>query len=123
MIAVVRKLRAAIVGLVLVASGCATTSAQLAADEAKAKVILADVAADAGPVAGCTTQIIVVVAAAITTGNWVALAGLEQCIANAVSLIESQVAAAKASPPALANVKTAQTLAAVAKAMPVAVAK
>jgi uncharacterized membrane protein YccF (DUF307 family) len=107
--------------LLVVASGCATTSTQLAADEAKAKIILADVAADAGPVAGCTTSIIVTVAAAITTGNWVALAGLEPCIANAVSLIETQVAAAKAAPPPLANVKVAQTLHAVAKATPVAV--
>ena len=110
-----------VLGVVICLSGCATTATQLAADEAKAKTILADVAADAGPVAGCTTQIIVAVAAAITTGNWIALAGLEPCIANAVSLIDAQVKAYKAAPPPLANVKVAQTLHAVAKATPVAV--
>lgn len=108
----------------LLASGCATTSAsQLAADEAKAKIILADVAADAGPVTGCSAQIAVAVASAIMTANWAALAGLEPCIANAISLIYAQVTAYKAAPPPLMNVKVAQTLHAVAKATPIAVAK
>jgi hypothetical protein len=113
------------VGYVAAALFAGCTPAQFAAakaDEAKAKVILQDIAADAGPVGICAVHTVLAIATAISTGNLAALAGLEPCIANAVSLIWEQVKAGRATAPPLQNMKTVQTLHVVTKAATAAAA-
>lgn len=105
-------MRALMLTLVLIASGCAAVKAQATANGiTEAQQIMRDIAADAAADAPCVAALLPTVAA-VYAGDWGSLINEGACLANAVQLIIAQVKGGALAPDktSLLKVQTAKTL-------------